>query len=157
MPKGRITNPRTQLSLAASVLERLRWEVQFLHLNNRVIPADPDGPQSRGDIIRRAVQLFVEHCEGGGSHEFDFSGVERDACSFYFGKHEMGLWEYAVKERYATSYHHLATLALDWYFGRIDDQEARDLAVYEALRALPISDLESLLRAGRLDELQTAP
>jgi hypothetical protein len=151
-----IRNPRTKLSLAAPVFERLRWEVEFLHLNSRVIPPDdPDGPKSRGDIIRRAVQLFVEFCEGGGDHECDYQ--ETEACSFFFGKHEMGLWEYAVKQHYAVSYHELATLALDWYFGRIDEQEAADKATYAALQAIPVKDLETLLKSGRLeDELQAA-
>lgn len=155
MSKRKIKNPRAQLSIAAPVLERLRWEADFLNLNSRITPPPSDGPQSRGDIIRRAVDLFVDWCDGGGVHECDYP--ERDSCSFYFRPGEMGRWDYAVGQHYASSYHDLATLALDWYFGRLDEQERCDRATYAALKEIPLSNLETLLKAGALnDVLQTA-
>lgn len=153
MPK----NPRGKLMIVDALVERLDWECQFLHLDNRLFLPDPEGPQSRADIIRRAVDLFLLACDSGLTYSVELQ-PETQPVSFYYKQGDLGLWDYGVSQHYAVSHHQLANFALHWYFARIDAQEESDRATYERLKALSIQDVEFLLRSGGLqDALSQAP
>ena len=144
-----------KLLIAAPVMERFRWEIRFLNLGSRLYtPVEGPEIKSAAGLIRWAVQLFVDYCDTAEVPWDPIASEETKPFGFYLS--QMGLWDYAIKCHYASTYSDLATQALFWYFVRLDANAEKDLEVYNRLMSMVPEDLMRLFRAGGLDVFQAA-
>jgi hypothetical protein len=146
--------PRINLLVPSAIAQRLRQEAEFLHVKSRVQAEDGTELKSTADLVRWVVNLYIEACEVGEGPTYDWE--ETDPVPLTMDSTTKGRWEYAVKFRFATSYHQLAGNALCWYFDRLDDQAAKDAALLRNMQSMGALRVIGYLRARDYAALQTA-
>lgn len=144
--------PRLNLQIPSAIADRLRKEVEFLHVRSRVEMEDGTELKSMADLVRWVVNLYIDLAESGEAPSYDWD--ETDPVPFTLDSATKGRWEYAIKYRMAISYHELAGNALTWYFERLDATAENDQALVKNLATLPPETVLSYLRTKNYAALQ---
>lgn len=129
-------HPRLNLQVPTAIAERLREESDFLGVRSKVLVSE--GEESRelkstADLVRWAADLYIWACELGLGQQWDYE--ETSVVPLTLDSYTKGRWEYALKQRYAVSYHQLASFALCQYFARIDERAAADKALLAKMQS----------------------
>jgi len=90
------------LQIPSAIADRLRKEVEFLHVRSRVEMEDGTELRSMADLVRWVVNLYIDLAESGEAPRYDWD--ETDPVPFTLDSATKGRWEYAIKYRMATSY-----------------------------------------------------
>lgn len=143
---------RINLLVPVAIKERLREEVEFLRLRSRVTMVDGAELASTADLVRWCANLYIDYCLYSSPDPYDYDG-DTAAVPFTLDSHTRGRWEYAIKYRYADSYHTLASISLGRYFEQIDRRTNRDRLFLQQVAVTPVIDLIHQIRQGLIYDL----
>lgn len=143
---------RINLLVPAAIKERLKEEADYLRLRSRITMVDGAELASTADLVRWCANLYIDYCLYGEPDSYSYGG-DTEPVPFTLDSQTRGRWEYALKCRYADSYHTLASVSLARYFAQIDRHTERDRRFIDRIAAMPIDELISQIRQGVICDL----
>jgi len=143
---------RINLLVPAAIKDQLRQEAEFLRIKSRVTMVDGRELASTADLVRWVADLYIDWCLYNSPLAYSYDG-DTEAVPFTLDSQTRGRWEYAIKYRFADSYHQLASISLTRYFDQLDRFTDRDRRFIDQISTAPVITLIDQIRQGVIYDL----